>query len=418
VDVLGGSLSLSGDVAAVVEPGAMYAYIFARSGYSWAQQAKINIAPVQSYAIAASGDTVAIGKPNEWTGTAYQGGVHVYRRSGTTWSEEQNLQPSDSAADNFGQALALDGDTLLVGAQAGGAVPGMAFVYSRTGTTWSEQGKLQPNPTELGLFGAAVALDGDTAAIGEPLNTPNGKVFVFTRQSTAWSLQQTLVNPGGSNAYFGYAVDVDGDRLVVGAKNASTGAGAAYAYERSGSTWSAAVPIPAVAQGPSDTFGSAVAVQGTTAAVGSPLYGWGGATASTGAVELYDLAMGAAGAGGQAGSGGAAGAAGAAGSAGAGGQAGGGGSGASGGSSGGSAGGGGTVASGGAAGSSGGSSGAGATGGASAGTGGEAPSGAASGDDGGCGCRTQPSPRVPVGGWLFGVALALAFRRARRRRGA
>jgi hypothetical protein len=150
-------------------------------------------------------------------------------RSGTTWTQQQKLTASDGAAtDNFGSSVALSGDTALVGASGddvgGNANQGSAYVFVRTGTTWTQQQQLTASDGTTGdNFCISVALEGDTAVIGAGAddingNADQGSAYVFVRTGTIWAQQQKLfAADGAANDFFGYSVALNGGTALVGA---------------------------------------------------------------------------------------------------------------------------------------------------------------------------------------------------------
>ena len=173
-------------------------------------------------------------------------------RSGTTWSEQAKLTASDAAAeDEFGFTVALSGDTALVGAllhdTAAGADAGSAYVFVRSGTAWSEQAKLTASDAVAsdGL-GSSVALSGDTALVGAFFGdtaavADAGSAYIFVRSGTTWSEQAKLTasDPARSDE-FGWSVALSGDTALVGAFAGDTAAGeeagSAYVFVRIGAT--------------------------------------------------------------------------------------------------------------------------------------------------------------------------------------
>jgi len=298
-DSFGSTVTLDGDTLAV---GAEWdgiganayqgsAYVFTRSGATWTQQQKL-IADDGAYgdnfgtAVAVNGDTLVVGANRATIGANIdQGSVYVFTRSGATWTQQQKLIANDGAVyENFGQAVALKGDTLVVGVQwddigANGS-QGSAYVFTRSGATWILQQKLIANDgAESDNFGFAVSLDGDTLAVGARsatigANWEQGSAYVFTRSGAMWTQQQKLIaNDGAVGDFFGYAVALDGDLLVVGASNDDNGAnanqGSAYVFTLSGSTWTQQQKLIANDGAKDDGFGIAVALSGHTFVVGS-----------------------------------------------------------------------------------------------------------------------------------------------------
>ena len=239
------------------------AYVFTRSGSTWTEQAKLlasDAATDDNFGttvfISGDGNTAIIGAPYEDTSpNSNNGAAYVFTRLDTTWTQQQKLVASDAASnDTFGflVTLSLDGNTALIGAYTEDASPntdnGAAYVFTRSGSTWTEQAKLLASDrANTDYFGWSVALsaDGNTAAVGTLFedtgaNTNNGAVYVFTRSGGTWTEQQKLLpSDTASNDYFGSSVALssNGNILAISSYFKSTGLGAAYVFTRSGSTW-------------------------------------------------------------------------------------------------------------------------------------------------------------------------------------
>ena len=180
--------------------------------------------------VALDGNTALIGANGKTVNAnGEQGAAYVFVRNGTTWTQQQELTASDGAAgEHFGDAVALSGDTALVSASNaivnGHARQGAAYVFVRNGTTWSQQQKLfDINGVASDTFGKAVALDGNTALIGADTKTVNansqqGVAYVFVRNGTTWSQQQELTaSDGAAGDQFGFAVALDVNTALIGA---------------------------------------------------------------------------------------------------------------------------------------------------------------------------------------------------------
>jgi hypothetical protein len=298
-DQFGYSVAISGDTAVVgayqhavggkANQGA--AYVFTRSGTTWSQQAELTASDGAAsdsfgYAVAIDGNTAVVGAPWDNVGaTIGQGSAYVFTRSGIIWSEQQKLTASDGATtDYFGWSVSVSGETAMVGApydDVGAYVnQGSAYVYARSGTTWSEQQKLTASDGSSGrAFGCSVAIAGDTAVAGAyhdivGANADQGSAYVFVRSGTTWSEQQKLTAADGhSGDLFGCSVALSGDTAVVGAYYNDVGAnvhqGSAYVFTRSGTTWSQQANLTDVYGAAGDFFGRSVAVSGDTAVVGA-----------------------------------------------------------------------------------------------------------------------------------------------------
>jgi hypothetical protein len=197
----------------------------------------------------------------------------MFTRSGTTWTQQAKIQAGDGAdADHFGKKVDIthDGNMCVVGCQYADpnsmSAAGAAYVFTRSGTTWTQQAKLASSDLATGdQFGISVAIDGagDTIVVGAVHDDPDtlgsvtrydtGSAHVFTRSGTSWSQQAKLVKSGRENYdRFGGAVSIsknDGNRIVVGASwenhtlTTYDNSGGAYVFERTGTTWSQGVRI-------------------------------------------------------------------------------------------------------------------------------------------------------------------------------
>jgi hypothetical protein len=269
--------------AAGAEAGAVY--VFLRSGGGWAEQAKLTASDAADddrfgQSIDVDGDTLVVGVRNK---NGHTGVVYVFDRVGSTWTESAVLSASDaSVGDQFGAAVSLDGSSLAIGARrddhAGGVDAGSAYVFTRSGTLWSEQAKLvASNAAADDRLGGAVSIDADTLVAGAKkfdtgAGTDAGAVYVFVRAATTWSQQAFIGSPSGAFDEFGSAVGVSGDALIAGAPLEGSVAfpdGIAFVFERAGNNWSLATTLTPF-NGLDDFFGWSVAIDGNFAVVGAP----------------------------------------------------------------------------------------------------------------------------------------------------
>jgi len=235
-----------------------------------------------SYSVALDGDTVLVGAYRDDVGANIdQGSAYVFTRSDSSWTQQAKLTADDGAAsDNFGYSVALDGDTVLVGAVSDGAInfnPSSAYVFTRSGNTWTQQAKLvAEDGVPNDYFGASVALDGNTALVGAygddvGVNSHQGSAYVFTRSGSTWTQQAKLVaGDGAITDRFGFSVTLDGDTALVGAYPDDVGAiGSAYVFTHSGATWTQQAKLVAGDGAVGDAFGYSVALNRDTALVGA-----------------------------------------------------------------------------------------------------------------------------------------------------
>jgi FG-GAP repeat/Thrombospondin type 3 repeat len=228
------------------------AYVFVRSGGVWSQQQKLtaidgSMGDQFGFSVALSGDTLVAGAYfDEVSGNVDQGSTYMFVRSGGVWSQQQKLTASDgSQGDQFGFSVALGGDTLVVGANRDddGASPdqGSAYVFVRSDGVWSQQQKLTASDRSGGdQFGVSVALDGDTLAVGAEIDTVSvnlnkGSAYVVVRNGGVWSERQKLTaSDGAAFDKFGVSVAIGPDLLVSGAAGDDVGTnpnqGSAYAF--------------------------------------------------------------------------------------------------------------------------------------------------------------------------------------------
>jgi len=295
------------------------AYVFVRNGGVWTQQAYLKASnPTQSawfgHSVTVEGDTIAVGSPLYLSD--YSGAVYIFTRSGTTWTQQAFLRPSNIGSnDRFGDSVALSGGTLAIGAYAedGDASStlgntndnllnsGAVYVFTGSGANWTQQAYIKAfNAGSADAFSErSLALEGDTlvvgawgedgdstSSVGSPNNSASGAgaVYVYTRTGTVWSLEAYLKasNAAATDA-FGYSVSLDADTLAVGAVNedgdanstvtvpneAAYNSGAVYIFTRSGGAWSQQAYLKASTARVSDWFGSAVSLSGDTLLVGA-----------------------------------------------------------------------------------------------------------------------------------------------------
>ncbi|MBX9768223.1 MAG: FG-GAP repeat protein, partial [Bdellovibrionales bacterium] len=303
-------------------------------------------------AVAISGDTVAVGATYEdsnqttiTNGTtssanntvSNSGAVYIYRRNGTNWTQEAYIKAVNAEADDYFGDVALDGDTLVVGAigedsnqttitngatassNNGISLSGAAYVYQRTnGSTWTQQAYIKaPNAGVNDMFSRA-AIHGNTIIVGAPSEDSgqttitngatasadnsqdsSGAAYIFRRTGTSWGQEAYLKAPNpDSGDFYGDHVAIYGDTAVVGATyessnvttitngatassdNSKSLSGAAYVYKRTGTTWVQEAFLKAANADTFGYFGESVSIYLDTIVVGS-IYEWSNQTTIT-----------------------------------------------------------------------------------------------------------------------------------------
>ncbi|WP_019990051.1 FG-GAP repeat protein [Rudanella lutea] len=293
-DYFGYSVAIAGDYALVgaysdnvgINSGQGSDYVFMRSGDEWIQQAKLTAtdgAPNDEFGFSVSiaGDYAVIGASADDNGSnTNQGSAYVFVRSGTTWSQQAKLTAGDGAInDFFGTSVAISGTYIVVGAPYGGGASspsqGAAYVFLRSGTTWSQQAKLTASDgTADDQFGVSVALAGDYALVGAYYDDPGGlteagSAYVFIRSGSTWTQQAKLTNSNPASGHlFGFSVALSGNYALVSAYGENTFQGTSTLFVRSGTTWSRVRKV--TDSSPSNTFnGISVSLSNGTFIIGA-----------------------------------------------------------------------------------------------------------------------------------------------------
>jgi hypothetical protein len=248
-----GNTALIGGYANNAKVGA--AWVFTRSGTTWSQQGEKLTGSGESgkgsfglsVALSADGNTALIGGPED---NGAVGAAWVFTRSGSTWAQqgEKLTGSGESGQGDFAVSVALsgDGNTALVGGPEDNADVGAAWVFTHSESTWTQQGEKLTGSGEsgAGFFGFSVALsgDGNTAVIGVPQDATIGAASVFTRSESTWTQQGEKLTGSGETGkgLFGISVALssDGTTALIGGYADNAAAGAAWVFTSAGSTWS------------------------------------------------------------------------------------------------------------------------------------------------------------------------------------
>ncbi|MBW7884856.1 MAG: hypothetical protein H3C34_19895 [Caldilineaceae bacterium] len=302
-DRFGNRIAISGATAAVAAPGRAAIYIYSLAGNVLLLEETVTAAAVDATtsfgrALALGSDMLVVGDPDKAVDHPRQGAAYVFLRTGGGWSHQQTLtaydgcsvqdlrECDDGGGEMFGDALALDGTTLVVGAWGEDVAigdQGTVYAFTRAGAMWSQSGPRVTAPDALmgDYFGRSVAIHGDTLVAGawnDAINSDSvgeGSAYVMERNGEGWTLVAKLVSPEGTpGANFGTHVAVHGHTAVVSAylqpsgDLEAAGAGAVHIYEPA--IWDDLTALAADNGAPGDDFGRSVALDGDTQVVGAP----------------------------------------------------------------------------------------------------------------------------------------------------
>ncbi len=291
------ALSEDGNTALVGAPadhshlGAVW--VFTRSGSAWSRAVELTGGAAEddagrfgaAVALSADGHIALVGAPAD---REHHGAAWVFTGSGAGWTQPGVEIPGgeENGAAGFGRSVALSaaGDTALIGGRSDNGAVGGAWVFTRAGSTWQQQGTKLTGDGESGVgrFGGSVALSalGNTALIGAPNDAGDvGAAWVFTRAGSTWQQQGAKLTPGDElgEGRFGYSVALSGDGEValIGAPRDGD-AGAVWVFTRSGTSWAQQGPKLEGPPEPSSAgrFGASVALSwsGAGALIGGPDY--------------------------------------------------------------------------------------------------------------------------------------------------
>jgi hypothetical protein len=294
-DLFGTAVAIDGNTAVVGaiydddnawHAGAAYVFRFDPATSSWAQEQKLlpddGLANYDLFgrAVAVVGGTIVVGVPLDDDNGEDSGSAYVFQFDGSTWIQVQKILPADGAAgDEFGVSLAMEDNTLVIGARFdddNGANAGSAYVFRDQGSGWVQVQELLATDevTAEERFGRAVAIDNGTVVVGaiEYNNGDHGAsafVFRFHAATSQWNQEQKVNTPSGSGT-----VAISGDKILMGEANDDQNgpaSGAAYIFRFDGSSWSLEQKLLPSDGAPFNAFGGyGVALAGDTAVIAAP----------------------------------------------------------------------------------------------------------------------------------------------------
>ena len=230
--------------------------------------------------------SVAIDGGTIVTGASPPNAAYIFTNANGNWTQQATLTAAGSGP-NFGSTVEISGNTVLVDDPNRPDGTGAVYVFTGSGTAWSQQGVLASSDPNIG---ASIAISGDTALIGaDDVGNNTGQVSVFTRSAGAWTQQAVLTAPdAASGDYFGRAVGIEGNLIVIGAPayNSSPVGAKLYVFQQTGAKWSQLAEIT-----PSDpnagSFGASLALSQGAVLTDAP----GGVNMGNGAAYFYELPL-------------------------------------------------------------------------------------------------------------------------------
>ncbi len=328
-DLFGVTVAIDGDTVAVgatsedgdgsspsnnSASGAGAVYVFVRSGGTWTQQAYLKSTNIEANdnfgnGLDLDGDTLIVGAMGEDgdgsspanNGTNNSGAAYIFTRSGSTWTQQAYLKAATiDNFDSFGNSVSISGDTAVVGVASDDglanslAEAGTVYVFTRSGSTWTQQARLYASNAEANdNFGKSVDIDGDLMVVGANGEDSNGSgpsdnsaissgaAYVFARSGGTWTEEAYLKGPApDANDGFGAQVSISGETIVVGAlsedsdgsaptNNGLSGSGAAFVFSRSSGSWTQTGYLKASNRNADDYFGGSVGISGSSVVVGA-----------------------------------------------------------------------------------------------------------------------------------------------------
>ncbi|MFT5051963.1 MAG: hypothetical protein ACI8QZ_003394 [Chlamydiales bacterium] len=281
------------------------AYVFHEENGVWSPQLKLMATDADfgdrfGAAVCMQGDRIVIGAAEDSEGTSRAGAAYIFERDGVDWVQVAKLIASDpNVGAEFGLSVSLSGDRAIVGAPRSdvngiGQDVGAAYIFERNGGAWTETKRLAcAVPAAYDRFGRSVAIDGDTVVVGAFGDDDNGSSagtgYPYRYDGMDWvSEGQLLASDPGTSDQLGIACALSGDVIVMGAwadDDDGDNSGSAYVFTRDGSTWTESDKLIASDASTGDLFGISVAIDGDTIVVGA--VGNAGAASATGAAYRF-----------------------------------------------------------------------------------------------------------------------------------
>jgi hypothetical protein len=292
--------------------GSVAVFVYYDTGFGWRPQAVLTASDGlegaglgSSVSLNANGNMALVGAASDDIGTNLnQGSAYIFVRSENTWTQQTKLIPSNGGPDErFGYSVSLsgDGNTALVSAVGANAMQGAVYIFTRYGSTWTQQAKLTVNDGEAGdTFGSSVSLNanGSAALVGAAgQQLAQGAAYVLTRSNDLWTQQAKLIaNDGEVGDNFGSSVSLSasGNTALIGAPtddiDVNSNQGSAYVFTFNGSIWTQQDKLVALDGLAEDRFGDAISLSADNniALIGSS-YDDVGTNIDQGSAWMFDL---------------------------------------------------------------------------------------------------------------------------------
>ncbi len=301
-DKFGVRVSISADYAIVgawldddngTDSGSAYIFYRNEGGTdNWGQQAKLTALDGAAgdkfgYSVSISGDYAIVGAIRDDDNGTNSGSAYMFKRDGTSWTQQNKLTASDGAAgDRFGYSVSISDDYAIVGARwddDGESNSGSAYIFTPNDVdpnNWDQQAKLTASDAAADdEFGFSVSISGDYAIVGarwDDGESDSGSAYIFTPNDVDpnnWDEAAKLTaSDGEADDWFGYSVSISGDYAIVGATGnvpQASNPGSAYIFKRDGTSWAEAAKLTAADGIDGDWFGFSASISGYYAIVGA-----------------------------------------------------------------------------------------------------------------------------------------------------
>lgn len=221
---IAGAVSLSLDTALIGVPERGLAHVFVRGDTGWTEQATLQIAELPAGArfgasVSIFGNVAVVGAPQAEQDL---GAAYVFVRSGSSWTHVQKLTPTNvTAPARFGYSVSVSEDVILIGAPAAGErASGTTFEFVRQGSSWNQSaGTIHGDPAAAHFFGSALSIAGNTAAIAAHGADP--AAYIFVKADGVWVRQRKIASMGTSDERIGTSVSVARGTLAIGGTRSS-----------------------------------------------------------------------------------------------------------------------------------------------------------------------------------------------------